>query len=249
MNAVEIEGLENPEVIPPYVRAEIPEAFDRAQKAGAKPPLEYVGAGMYGIVFCDHWGRAWKVARLGGLKGGPKEWSPKKSAHLQFILDGVTDEYEWLRAAANSGIARHAAEVYDIHPEELVLERECVDGRAGAWADDRRLHDLHRRIQEVMIPLGWTAPEFKENSYIIRPDNTPVIVDISMAMRVGRNLTGYVEDVLAGRRGTHEGWRDMAYSLLSEMRHGTVPQEVGRALIDRLNERDPEIKRGFAIPW
>lgn len=225
--------LENPRDVPVFLIPEIGNAVERARKSGANGPLEYVGAGMYGIVFCDRRNHAWKVAR--GDPGSP------------FIRDTVAVEYEWLRDAASSEISRNAARVYSVHPKELVLERECVRGRPGAWADDRRLHELHAKIEKAMLPRGWTAPEFKENSYIIRPDGTPVLVDISMAMRVGANLVGYVEDVLEGRRGTFERPRDLAFALLSEMRHKTVPEEVGRRLIDRLNERDPEIKRGFSI--
>lgn len=235
MNSVELSDLENPQDVPQYILPEIKDALIRAGRSGARPPLEYVGAGMYGIVFCDQGGHAWKVAR--GDPGSP------------FIRESVAIEYEWLRDAAGSEIARNVSKVYDVHPEQLVLERECVRGRPGGWADDRKLHDLHEKIEKVMIPRGWSAPEFKENSYIIKPDGVAVLVDISMAMRVGMNLAGYVEDALEGRRWTHERWRDLAFSLLSEMRHKTVPEDVGRKLIDRLNERDPEIKRGFSIPW
>ncbi len=235
---MEIEELENQRDIPPYVLQEVPGALDRAEKAGARPPLKYIGAGQYGIVFCDHWGRAWKVARL----------HQDSETERRFMLDTVIDEYEWLQAAQGSEISAHVAEVYAIHPGELVLERECVDGRSGAWGDDRCLRDLHKKIDAAMIPRGWTAPEFKEDSYIIRPDGTQVLVDISMVMRVGRNLVGFVEDVLAGRRKTHERFHDLAYYVLGEIRQGTVPPEVGKALLDRLAERDPEIGRSFVLP-
>lgn len=211
--------------------------MERAIKSGAPTPLEYVGAGMYGIVLCDVNDHAWKVARV-----------PKVDPDHDFNLDSVATEYEWLRDAAQSPIARNVAMVYAIHEDQLVLERECVRGRAGVWADDRKLHELHDRIAKAMIPRGWTAPEFKENSYIIRDDGTPVLVDISMALRVGENLTGYVEDVLAGRRRTHESWRDLAYAVLGEMRKKTVPEDVARDLWGRLVEKDPDIRKSFSFP-
>lgn len=232
---MEPEGLENFHEIPHFLLPEIKESLGRALAAGAPPPLSYVGAGMYGVVFADHWERAWKVGR--GDPGSP------------FIVETVISEYEWLRAAAGSEIARHVALAYAVHPEQLTLEREFVQGRPGVWADDKRLHELHGLIEAAMLPRGWTAPEFKEDSYIIKADGTAVLVDISQAMRVGMNLVGYVEDVLAGRRATHERWRDMAYSLLSELRHKTVPVDVAKKLVDRLIEKDPEIVNAFSIPW
>lgn len=242
------EGIENYREIPSFILPEIPGVFARAVKAGAHPPLEFAGAGQYGIVLCDHWGRAWKVGRLQERPDAPKEWAPRIARERLFMLSSLTDEYEWLHAAAGSEIAANVAEVYDIHPEELVLERECVEGRSGAWADGSYLRELHRKIDRAMIPRGWTAPEFKENSYIIRPDDTSVLVDISMVMRVGRNLVGFVEDVLAGRRKTHERLHDLAYYVLGEVRQKTIPPEIGKELLDRLAERDPEIRRSFTLP-
>jgi hypothetical protein len=239
---VPLSDLENPSDVPPYILPEIPESLDRAIRSGAPKPLLYVGAGGYGIVFCDGFGHAWKVTRMG--RGSDR------IDHLLFLADNLESEYEWLLSAARDPfVRRHAAEVFQMHGPNLVLERECVAGRPGAWADDRKLHELHGKIERAMLPLGWTAPEFKEDSYIIRPDGTPVLVDISMAQRVGENLVRYVVDVLEGRRKTHQRPHDLAFDLLQEMRHKTVPREVGERLIDRLVELDPDIARSFSLEW
>lgn len=219
------------------IRQEIPEVFARAIRAGAEPPLDYVGAGMYGIVFCDDLGHAWKVMRL--ESGAERERA--------FQLENAAEEYEWLRDAAYTSIAGNVAQVYAIHPEEIVLERECVDGRPGVWADDQRLNSLHGKIEKVMLPLGWTAPEFKEDSYIIRPDKTPVLVDISMAQRVGMNLAGWIHDVLEGKRRTRWSWNDLAFYLLRERREKTIPEEIHQELIAELVRRDPGIAKQFSL--
>jgi hypothetical protein len=232
------EGLVLPEYVYPSVRPFIPEAYERALQAGAKPPLTYVGAGQYGIVFCDNWGHAWKVARL----------SPDANDRERlFMLESVAEEYEWLRDAARTEIAPHVAKVYAIHEAELVLERECVDGHPGTWGDDGRLRKLHHKIWDVMIPVGWTAPEFKEDSYIIRPSGQAVLVDISMALRVGENLAGWVEDVLLGRRKTRADWHDLAFYLYRERREGTIPKERADPLLRRLLEKDPGIEKSFRL--
>ena len=228
-------SLSNPERIPPYARNEMPAATDRAISAGATPPLEFMGVGMYGLVFCGREGHAWKVFRL------------VKGERSSFVFDAMTLEYEWLRAAAETSFSGNVARVFAVHPEEVVLERECVPGVPGAWSDETRLWDLHRAIEKEMVPLGWTAPEFKGSSYILRGDGTPVLVDISMAQRIGMNLAGYVEDRLSGRREGHESWHDLAFFILREIREKTIPKPHGMSLVLRLNERDPSIREGFSL--
>lgn len=231
--------LANADDVPRHVKDEIPDALRRARLAGARPPLRYVGAGMYGIVFCDPEGAAWKVARLG------KEATER---HADWMRESFAEEYEWLRDAGGSEIRDHVARVYDFHPDEIVVERECVFGRPGGWADERRLAELHKRIEDVMVPIGWNAPEFKGDSYIIQEDGTPKLVDISMVQRLGRNLVGWIWEVLAGRRLTQETWHSLAFYVLREMREGAVSEAEGCAVLEELVKRDPQIAKGFRIP-
>jgi hypothetical protein len=193
---------------------------------------------MYGIVFCDAWGTAWKAFRYEA--GNPR--------HLIFLRDVLEEEYEWLRAAAGTSIADSVAKVMAMHPEHVVLERECVQGWPGGWSEGKRLRDLHAAIEKAMEPLGWTAPEFKENSYIIGKNGTPTLVDISMAQRLGMNLVRYVEEVLTGTRTSPETWHDHAFFILREIPHKTIPDEVARHLVQRLVKRDPSIAKSFSLP-
>jgi hypothetical protein len=231
--------VENPEEIQAHIRPEIGGAVGRARRAGASGPLRFVGAGMYGIVLCDLDGRAWKVARL-----------PERSTerHADWMREAFAEEYEWLRDAAGSGIRDYVALVYDFHPDEIVVERECVFGRPGGWSDEGRLAKLHREIERVMVPLGWNAPEFKGDSYIIQEDGTPKLVDISMVQRLGRNLLAWILEVLAGRRLTHETWHSLAFYVLREMREKAVTESEGCAVLEELVKRDPAIAKGFRIP-
>lgn len=231
----------NPSAVPDFIAPEIPNALSRIRSAGASGPLEYVGAGSYGIVFCDHDGKAWKAFRLG--------LGSDRIKHLVFLRGAVEEEYEWLSAAARTEIAPNVARVHAIHPEELVLERECVQGSPGGWGDATMLSALHSRIWKAMEPEGWTAPEFKENSYIIQPDGTPKLVDISMPIRIGMNLAAWVEAVLEGRRAADESWHSLAFYVLREMRMKTIPEEFGKRLLRRLNELDPSIAEGFGVKW
>lgn len=229
---------ESPEAsyrIPFTARAEFPDAERRAHEAGAPEDLEIIGVGMYGIVFCDQRGHAWKVGRL-----------EKPDSDRTWIREALGEEAEWLHDASASPIAKHVAKVYAYHAGPVVLERECVSGAPGGWNDGTKLRKLHNEIEDAMIPLGWTAPEFKEDSYIFRKDGTAVLVDASMGHRVGENLARYVEDVLESRRKTRERWHDLAFYLLREMREKTVPRARGLALLERLSELDPEIRKFFS---
>lgn len=228
----------NPETswrVPPSVDPEFPDAEARAHEAGAPEVLDLVGVGMYGIVFCDERGHAWKVGRL-----------EKPSSDRTWIREALADEYEWLRDAKPTSLGQHIAEAYAFHPEPVVIERECVSGRPGGWADERALSHLHGKIEKVMLDHGWNAPEFKADSYIFRADGTPVLVDASSALRVGENLACFVEDALEGRHKTRESWSTLAFYLLREMREKTVPRKRAVPLLDRLVERDPEIRKTFS---
>ncbi len=233
-----IPELQNPIDVPSFIHSEIQGAVQRAVSAGAPAPLEFVGVGMYGIVFCDSVDHAWKVARL-HKKGDENE--------RDFMLESTATEYEWLRDAGGTPIAKNVAKVYAIHASSIVLERECVRGRAGSWADGTKLAAVHDLIWKVMEPQGWTAPEFKENSYIIRDDGTAVLVDISMAIRTGMNLAGWIEDILNGRRKTRDTWSSLAFYLLRERREKTIPEGKLKELLDRLVEKDPGIRRHFIL--
>jgi hypothetical protein len=154
--------------------------------ASARPPLEYVGAGMTGIVFCAG-DVAYKVAR-----------DTRPIDHQIF-----EEEAEWLEAASHvPEVAPHVARFRHFDPENLVIERDCPhpDPDMSAWRyGEGKLFDLHGRIEREMIPHGWTAPEFKPDSYVIT-SRGPVLVDASMPSRVGAELAQYIEDVVSGER-------------------------------------------------
>lgn len=228
-----MQDLRNPSSVPRFMEPELPGLLDRAYRAGALYPVRFMGVGMYGAVFCDDLDHAWKVGRLGPAgEGGP------------FMAESLATEYGWFRDAKRTSIAQHVVRAYAFHPEEVVLERECVPGRPGGWSDDSRLHKIHQKIAKAMEEVGWTAPEFKEDSYIIEEGGNEVLVDASMAQRIGLNLAGWVEDVLDGRRQTRDSWHDLGFYLVRELRHG-LPREVALPLLERLVAKDPSIRRSF----
>lgn len=205
------------------IDSELDDAEDRARRAGATGELEFIGAGMTGIVFCDSSGRAFKVARGIGSLG---------------------EEATWLRLAAKMpSTSKHIVKGTRYDARNRVLVRECVRGKVGTWSQGTKLRALHKRIEDETIQYGWTAPEFKEDSYINVRGRGPVLIDASMAHRVGRALVEDTLDVLAKRRelNKYERLADLAFALRIE-RDRTVPAAVANKLLMRLRERDPQIE-------
>lgn len=234
--------ITNIEAVQPVHRAEVLEAEARARRAGAEGPLEFAGIGGYGIVLCDEGDRAWKAFRI-------SEGSEADEGHLLFLREAMQAEHEWLVDATRTRIAENVARPGAAHEEEIVLERECVQGFPGGWAESGELARLHHEIERAMLPVGWTAPEFKESSYVYEFEtNVPYLVDISMAQRVGMNLVRFVEDVLDGRRRTRDRWHDLAFYILREIPYGNIPKKTSDRLLAELARRDPEIRRSFTLP-
>lgn len=175
------------------------DAIFRARAVGARGPLTFVGAGMFGIVLCDDRGNAYKVGRIG-------RHEDDREAASSFARSNIGDEGEWLQAAAQvPEVAPHVARFVAWYPNRIVLVRECVAGRPGRWADESKLFDLHQRIRKAMIPHGWGSPEFKADSYVNREsDGVPILVDASMALRFGHGLLAYARDIVSGRRRDHD---------------------------------------------
>ena len=197
---------------------QLDDAAERAVAAGAQGALEFQGAGMSGIVFCDEKGDAYKVARPGGDAT-------------------VAEESEWLAKAEQiPGVREHVARGARYDRKNRVLVRECVRGKTGTPRNTGKLFDIHKDIRKAMTPYGWLSPEFKEDSYVYARGRGPVLVDASMAVRVGGELVKYAQDVLENRRTTHERLSDIAFAIRAE-RGRTIPDAVADKLLAKLKAR------------
>lgn len=212
--------------VPAVIRPQMPDVVRRAWAAGADAPLEYMGAGMTGVVFCQG-GRAFKVAR-----------GTRDIDHLLF-----EEEAEWLAAAKRvPEVAPHVARLHRFDAENLVLVRDCPrsDPDQSLWRHERALYDLHRGIERAMIPHGWTAPEFKPDSYVLTTTG-PVLVDASMPARVGSVLAAYVRAIVRGQRTL---WTRRPSDLVFEVQREvgqTLSKEESDRLVALLVERWPEL--------
>ncbi len=201
--------------VPAVVLPQMPDVVARAVAAGMPHGAEFMGAGMTGVVFCVGT-TAFKVAR---------EASPT----LRRMLE---EEAEWLAAAAAvPAVAPHVAGVRQFDPGNVVIVRDCprADPDEPRWKWESALFDLHRRIEQAMLPNGWSAPEFKPDSYVLTSGG-PILVDASMPSRVGAVLAQYVEDVARGARELgDERPNDLAFAVRRE-----VGQTLSQAEADRL---------------
>lgn len=216
------------------IEPELDEAERRAYAAGAKGDLEYVGAGMTGIVFCDERDKAFKVARrpLQNAQGANK---PDSGA--------VAEEAAWLKAAASQPIAPHVARFFAYDRDNAVLVRECVRAAPRPrGANERKLHALHERISQTMKAKGWGRPEYKPDSYVYTRRG-PVLVDAGFAAKHGHVLVNDTLDFLNGRRKLRgrEKVADIAWELRME-RGETIPAPVANKLLARLKAIDPNVE-------
>lgn len=218
---------------PKRTEQEVRDATHRALAVGARPPLTFAGMGMTGTVLCDARGHAYKAARTYG---------GRLSLEASTVLP---DEAEWLETASNvPGVREHVAAYFGYYPEVGVLERECVqetDEPRGAYAVD--LFEQHEQIKRQMLEHGWSAPEYKPDSYVETKDRGHVLVDAGFAQRHKRRLVDYVEDVLAGRRP----WRDdspedLAWALRWDFREPR-PSRVDELLVELEREHDRRRRR------
>lgn len=225
--------------VPEQYGWEAEEAAERARKAGARGDLVWVGIGMWGIVFCDDLGHAWKVYRsVGGVSRSGKH----------FLQDGLWREHAWFKTAATTQIAPYVARVHSLDLENLVLERDCIVGRPGGWADETPLWDLHRKISKIMERADWGGPEFKGDSYIYGEDGVPVLVDATSAFPLGKRLLQYVKDNLSGKLKSNHSYHDLAFFVVREISEKALSAKEAAPTLRKLVSLDPEIADAFTLP-
>lgn len=210
--------------VPAVVLPQMPDVVARAAAAGMPAGAEVMGAGMTGVVFCVG-DEAFKVAR-------------QASTTLRRML---SDEAEWLAAAAAvPDVAPRVARIRRFDPGNVVIVRDCprADPEEPRWKWESALFDVHRAIEQSMLPNGWSAPEFKPDSYVLT-SNGPILVDASMPSRVGHVLSLYVEDIVEGERPLDdERPSDLAFAVRREVGQ-TLPQEEADRLQALLERRWP----------
>ena len=183
-----LKKLERPEQVdvaklledaPAAVHAELPQAAARAVKAGARAgTLSLLGAGAEGIVFTDG-ASAYKVGRRGVS-------SRKHEANALEVLSKDPRTKDLVPSF----------EKYDADTDTLV--RAEVEGRPGGWGS-KGLWEAHQTIAKVLREHEFTAPEFKENSFVIEGDK-PKMIDIGYVQPIGKRAAAELNTKIKGLR-------------------------------------------------
>lgn len=215
---------------------EIEDAGDRAVSVGAQEPLQYVGMGATGIVFCGAEERAWKCGRI--RKAQVRSlYEPEE--HYRNMLG---DEYEFLRDACHvPSLRRSIACPYAFHEGAVVIERQCPTPRDYGKVNESRLFDLFKRIRETMRPHGWQGLEFKTDGFVVT-DHGPVLVDAGFSSRVGWKLVRHVEDLLNGSRVVDSWTRipDLDWNMRMDALEGLIPMSVYQQMSRKLRAAFPK---------
>ena len=205
---------------PEVIQAELPEIIARLNAAGYDGDFRILGSGMTGVVLLDEaTDRAFKVAR-----------------HFQGNAEMISDEYDFLSSLAESEAAPLLPDAFSYDAHAGVLVREGISGRAGGWGS-RGLREAYDVIVKAARAAGWSHPEFKENSFVIRDDGSIVMVDVGFAQRIGMRFVRWLE----GRLGSGVHFKDgelrgYAYNLRMDASDGLIPPGVAAALQARMEE-------------
>lgn len=241
-------GLGTPRIDDPrdqldYVRShtregEIDDAAERAVAAGAREPLEFMGAGGEGIVFCTG-----DVAYKAGRRSHRGDQS-------------LATEAEFFRRASQvPQIKRKIARFHRYDAEHDVLVRECVRQRGERKygrrnLDDAEAWDAVKEIEQAMLPYGYTGPERKSSSFVYVSGRGPVLIDGGFARKVGHQLVKEVLDKRTGRipRDRFDTDESLAYDIRVE-RGRTIPKSIADRIRAKLGDERPLAGRRYAAPY
>ncbi len=231
----------NPSEIPMWFGG-FEEAVEAAIAAGAVTPITFMGIGFSGWVFCDQTGIAFKITRV--LEGRNFD----KTAYRT-----VEDEAAFLFAARQlpEEIRKHIVSIHKWRSDLGVIVKGCIWGQAGGWSDESKLYEIHEEIAEAMKPLGWGPPEFKDNSYIQNPEGVWILVDAGFALRFGKVLADYAEDVVQNRLQTHiplsfSEVSDLAFAVKMEGLEKRIPEDQAYRLFLELKTLQEQLMKEHA---
>lgn len=159
--------------VPVVIHAEVVSSAARAVQAGAHAKdLQYLGAGGEGILFHDN--RAvYKVGRHSDLE----------------------DEADALEALSRDPEARpFVPKFIAYYPELQVLVRSHVEGRPGRWRDDGQLRPVYDLLVSRLNKLDFSAPEWKEDSFILGENGQIAMVDLGFTSPIRQRAVHWLRE-------------------------------------------------------
>lgn len=200
------------------VKPQVIDAAMRATAVGAEAAsLKYVGAGMEGIIFQDGQGRAYKVSR---------NRSDKHPNRLR-------NEAEAMMALADSPVAHLVAKVHGYDKQHDVITRDMIQGSSAGWGQSKRMQEAYQEIAHELGKRGWTAPEFKEDSFIVpQGGGEPVMVDMGMIHPKGAVLAARLKERVENLN-PKDDWFDYQLDVSHAYQEGTIDAPTALGYLDR----------------
>lgn len=217
------------------VRGEVMAAAGRAVQVGADPKtMRYVGAGGEAIIFADGRGRAYRVLRTN---------DPAQRREKTLV------ERDALEVAKlpSSPAAKYLPKLHQVDPQLGVVVRDEVKGRPGGWGT-KGLRDAYETIAAEFKRNGFSAPEFKEDSFIIPEDGgPPVMVDLGFLHYRGRREADHIASLLATGDPSEIDPLDQPFAIRSLYSEGAIgfPEalRLSRQLQALIGDAKPDIMR------
>lgn len=198
----------------PAVHDKIPGAVESAIESGADASdLEYVGAGMEGIILGSG-DRAYKVGRFRSLQ----------------------NEAEALESLQGTAAGDLVPEFYSYDSGKNVIVREMVEGEPATWGT-RNVREAYEAIAEELRGKDWTAPEYKEDSFIQTPDGRLLMVDIGLLNPTGEREVKQVETILTNAKSKEDvDLLDVSFSIRNLLNEGHLSPDQAREMVGKIVE-------------
>lgn len=197
----------------PKVRDEVLQAARKAVATGAASDLQYLGAGAEGILFLSR-GRVFKVGRRNNLR----------------------DEAELLAALYHTPDRGFVPGFVNYNKELDVLVREYVEGDRGTWGSGTLLRKAYDVLCARAKSLDFTCPEFKEDSFIVRPSGYVVMVDLGFTQPVRARAAERLREQFEGPLSKDADLFSLQLDISQTTGEGFLSFSEGTAMFERLRE-------------
>ena len=188
--------------------------LERAVRAGADPKsTQKIDEGMEGHILIDKTGRVFKVGKRKSLK----------------------NEALATKTLASYGLA---PKVYKYDEKENVIVRDYIDGTPGAWGNAKMLHSLYDEIVGILKEEGFTAPEFKENSFIVTSKGRAFIVDVGFVHLRGKRLAQALRKI---DPTSYTQWGEafnLQLDILGAVEDGALSSNTAKKMLENIGNKE-----------
>lgn len=145
----------------------------------------------------------------------------------------LRDEAEALQAVSRLSPLVPRFRRYD--SAQRVLVREFVQGRVGQWyGSGPALRQAYEQLEPLFRQADFTAPEWKEDSFVIADNGRPVMVDLGFARPVGKRGVRRLYERLNGPLFPDDLF-DLQFEVWALTREGDLAPQKGVSIFSTLD--------------